>query len=263
MAGTDVAGGSMSRRVFVVGIGAGDPEHLTLGAVRALNDTDAVFLVDKGDADEALRAARMALCRQVIDPAHSYRIVEVALDAVRDRGAGPYEASVAGWRAARVEAYERLVAGLAEGETGAFLVWGDPTLYDGTLAGLDEVAARARVAFEVEVVPGISSVAALAARHRVAINRPGESVLVTTGRRVAGDGWPSEARNVVVLLDSHGALAGLDDDLEIWWGAFLGLPQERLVHGRLGDCRDRIEQARTEARERHGWLFDTYLLRRR
>jgi precorrin-6A synthase len=252
----------MSRRVLVVGIGPGDAEHLTLAAVRALNDTDVVFVVDKGAADEALRAARLALCRQVIDPGHRYRIVEVTLDPVRERGDGPYEASVAAWRAARVEAYERLVAGLAEDETGALLVWGDPTLYDGTLAVLDEVAARARVAFEVAVIPGISSVAALAARHQVALNRTGESVVVTTGRRLAADGWPDAARNVVVLLDSHGALAGLDDGLEIWWGAFVGLPQERLVHGRLGDCRDQIERARAEAREEHGWLFDTYLLRR-
>ena|SRR5262245_15775574 len=258
----DEAGDAASRRVLVVGIGAGDADHLTLGAVRALNHTDVVFLVDKGAADDALRTARLTLCRQVIDPAHHYRLVDVDLDPVRARGGGPYEASVARWRTARVDAYERLVAGLAERETGAFLVWGDPTLSDGTLAVLDEVAARGQVTFEVEVVPGISSVAALASRHRVALNRTGEPVLITPGRRLAAKGWPDDAPNVVVLLDNHRALAGLDDDLEIWWGAFVGLPDERLVHGRLGDCRDQIERERSEARQRHGWLFDTYLLRR-
>jgi precorrin-6A synthase len=253
----------MSRRVLVVGIGSGDPEHLTLGAVRALNQTDIVFIVDKGSTDEALRSVRMALCHRVIDPAHDYRIVETASGAVRGRDDGPYEASVASWRAARVDAYEGLVAGLAGNETGAFLVWGDPTLYDGTLAVLDEVAARGRVTFEVEVIPGVSSVAALAARHGVAVNRAGESVVITTGRRLASGGWPDDANNVVVLLDSHDALANLDDDLEIWWGAFVGLPREHLIHGLLGDCRGHIGRARADARQGPGWLFDTYLLRRR
>src|SRR3954452_4415360 len=110
------------RRVLVVGIGPGDPEHLTLGAVRALNETDAVFIVDKGAAAADLRDARRQLCERVIDPAHRYRIVEVALDSVRDRGAGPYDSAVAEWRQERVAAYEGVIAGLGANETGAFLV---------------------------------------------------------------------------------------------------------------------------------------------
>ena len=249
------------RRVLVVGIGAGDPEHLTLGAVRALNEADAVFLVDKGDAGADLRRARLDLCQRVIDARHRYRVVEVELGAVRDRHDGEYTAAVAAWRAARVDAYGELVAGLDEGERGAFLVWGDPTLYDGTLDVLAEVRAAGGVAFDVEVVPGISSVSALAARHGVALNRPGQSVQITTGRRLAGEGMPDGADNVVVLLDVHEAWDQLDDDLEIWWGAFVGLPGERLVAGRLGDQRATIERERAAARSR-GWLFDTYLVRR-
>ncbi len=246
----------------MVGIGAGDPEHLTLGAVRALNETDVVFLVDKGDASADLRRARLDLCDRVIDPGHRCRMVEVELDAVRDRGDGTYGATVAGWRAARVGVYGELVAGLDEGETGAFLVWGDPTLYDGTIDVLAEVGAAGEVAFDVEVVPGISSVSALAARHRVALNRPGEAVQITTGRRLARDGLPDGADNVVVLLDAHEAWRQLDDDLEIWWGAFVGLPGERLVTGRLGDQRVTIERERAAARSRRGWVFDAYLVRR-
>ncbi len=249
------------RRVLVVGIGAGDPEHLTFGAVRALNETDVVFLVDKGDAGGDLRRARLDVCDRVIDPKHRCRVVEVELGAVRDRGDGTYGAAVAAWRSARVGAYGDLVASLDEGETGAFLVWGDPTLYDGTLDVLAEVRAAGGVAFEVEVIPGISSVSALAARHHVTLNRPGESVQITTGRRLASDGLPEGADNVVVLLDAHEAWRQLDDDLEIWWGAFVGLPGERLVAGRLGDQRATIERERAAARSRHGWLFDVYLLR--
>lgn len=255
-------GAAAPRRVAVVGIGAGDPDHLTLGAVRILNETDVVFLVDKGAGATDLRRARLELCERVIDPSHPWRLVEAVLRGVRDRGGGHYPDAIAGWREERVAAYTRLLRELAPGETGALLVWGDPGLYDGTLSILDAVLATGEVDFDVAVVPGISAPVALAARHRVALNRQGEAVQLTTGRRLAAGGWPAGAGSVVVLLDAQGALADLDDDLEIWWGAYLGLPGERLVAGRLGDVRATIERARADGRAAHGWLFDTYLLRR-
>jgi precorrin-6A synthase len=255
-------GDARDRTVFLVGIGAGDPEHLTLAAVRALNRTDAVFIVDKGETGAALHAARLELCRRVIDPAHPYRVVEVALDGVRDRDAGPYDDAIASWRDARAVAYEELIGGLSPGEAGAFLAWGDPTLYDGTLAILDDVRSRSRVEFAVEVVSGISSIASLAARHRIALNRAGESILVTTGRRLARDGVPDGVDNIVVMLDAHDAWQTLDDDFDVWWGAFIGLPDELIASGRLGDERERIVRLRSEARNRNGWLFDTFLFRR-
>ncbi|MFP3570579.1 SAM-dependent methyltransferase, partial [Paraburkholderia sp. SIMBA_030] len=55
---------------------------------------------------------------------------------------------------------------LADGQCGAFLVWGDPALYDSTIRILDAILGEGRLAFEFEVIPGISSVQALAAKHR-------------------------------------------------------------------------------------------------
>ncbi|MBW3573999.1 MAG: precorrin-6A synthase (deacetylating) [Actinobacteria bacterium] len=252
-----------TRRIAVVGIGAGDPDHLTLGAVRALNGAHVVFLVDKGQGAADLRRARVELCARVIDPDHPWRLVEAELRGARDRDGGDHLGAIAAWRAERVEAYAQLVRQLAPGETGAFLVWGDPGLYDGTLAILDAVRTQDGAQFTTEVVPGISAPAALAARHGVALNRPGEAIQITTGRRLARDGWPAGVDNVVVLLDTSDALLGLDEDLRVWWGAYLGLPGERLVAGRLGDERERIRCERARGRDRYGWLFDTYLLRRR
>lgn len=252
----------MTRHVLVVGIGAGDPDHLTVGAVRALNRTDAVFLVDKGSVAEDLHRHRRALCDEVIDPAHPYRTVEVALTAVRDRPRGDDGSGVEAWRRERVDAYEQLVAGLGDDEVGAFLVWGDPTLYDGTLAILGDVRTRGTVDFDIEVIPGVSSVSALAARHGVALNQVGEAVQLTTGRRLADAGMPEGADNVVVMLDAHEVWRTLDDDLEIRWGAFVGMEGEVLVSGRLGDVRDEIARCRKDAADRAGWVFDTYLLRR-
>jgi precorrin-6A synthase len=142
-------------------------------------------------------------------------------------------------------------------------VWGDPALYDGTLRILDRIRDRGAVAFEVVSVPGISAVQALAAAHRIPLNRVGRPVVVTTGRRLADDGPPPGVDDVVVMLDAVDAFAALPgDSWEIYWGAYLGTPDEALVHGALGDVGAEIARRRAELRSRKGWIMDTYLLRR-
>ncbi|MFB7495506.1 precorrin-6A synthase (deacetylating) [Streptomyces sp. NPDC056161] len=251
------------RRIHVIGIGAGDPEQLTLQALRALRGTDVFFLLDKGEVKSDLSRLR----RELLDahlPAGTYRLVE-ARDPERDRGAGgtAYAPAVGEWRGARAGIYERLIAGeLGEEETGAFLVWGDPALYDSTLGILEEVLARGAVRFTYEVVPGISSVSALAARHRTGLNRVGRPVQITTGRRLA-EGFPEDVDDVVVMLDSQQAFKRYaDDDVDIYWGAYLGTPDEILDSGPVAEAGPRIERLRARARERKGWIMDTYLLRR-
>jgi precorrin-6A synthase len=120
------------------------------------------------------------------------------------------------------------------------------------------------VRFAVEVIPGISAVAALCARHAIALNRVGEAVHITTGRRLAREGLPPNAPDVVVMLDAHCAFAAQrGEDLDVYWGAYLGTPDEILVAGAVDDVADEIVRVRAAARERKGWIMDTYLLRRR
>ncbi|MEU1852552.1 precorrin-6A synthase (deacetylating) [Streptomyces sp. NPDC019990] len=252
------------RSIHVIGIGAGDPDQLTLQAVRALRDTDVFFIPDKGEVTADLTRLRRHLLGTHI-PDGTYRVVE-ARDPERDRTAGgaAYSPAVGNWRGARAGVYERLIGGeLGPDETGAFLVWGDPALYDGTLEILEEVLERGTVAFEYDVVPGISSVSALAARHRTGLNRVAGPVQITTGRRLA-EGFPEDVDDVVVMLDAHRAFRQYTQwDVDIYWGAYLGTPDEILVSGPIAEAAPRIERLRAEARERKGWIMDTYLLRRR
>jgi precorrin-6A synthase len=167
------------------------------------------------------------------------------------------------WRKRRADVCEALIRDeLADGQTGAFLVWGDPALYDSTLAIVEDILARGDVAFDYEVVPGITSVQALAAKHRTTLNRVGKPVQITTGRRLA-DGWPQDVDDVVVMLDAHNSFDGfVGEDVDIYWGAYVGTSDELLVSGPVGEVADRIKAVRAEARERKGWVMDTYLLRR-
>ncbi|MCL7367047.1 precorrin-6A synthase (deacetylating) [Streptomyces ardesiacus] len=251
------------RTIHVIGIGAGDPEQLTLQAVRALRSTDVFFVLDKGEAKADLVRLRRDMLETHL-PEETYRVVE-ARDPERDRGAGgaAYSPAVGDWRSARAGIYERLIAEeLGEDETGAFLVWGDPALYDSTLGILEEILERGTVAFEYDVVPGISSVSSLVARHRTGLNRVARPVQITTGRRLA-EGFPEDADDVVVMLDAHQTFRRYaDQDIDIYWGAYLGTPDEILDSGPIAEAAPRIERLRAEARERKGWIMDTYLLRR-
>ncbi|WP_369393599.1 precorrin-6A synthase (deacetylating) [Streptomyces sp. CG1] len=251
------------RKIHVIGIGAGDPEQLTLQAVGALRSTDVFFLLDKGEVKSDLTQLRRDMLGAHL-PEVSYRVVE-ARDPERDRKAGgpAYSPAVEDWRSARAGIYERLIAEeLGEDGTGAFLVWGDPALYDSTLGILQEVLARGAVAFEYDVIPGVSSVSTLVARHRTGLNRVARPVQITTGRRLA-EGFPEGVDDVVVMLDAHQAFRQYaEDDIDIYWGAYLGTPDEILVSGPIAEAGPRIERVRAEARERKGWIMDTYLLRR-
>ena len=250
------------RRLLVIGIGAGDPEHITAQAVRALNEVDVFFVVDKGGDTRDLVALRKEICERFIeDP--SYRMVEVP-DPLRDRRATAYAGAVDDWRARRAEVWGRALRDeLPDDAVGGLLVWGDPSLYDSTIDVIERILAAGTIAFEYEVVPGISSVHALTARHRIAINRVGGAVQITTGRRLSNDGWPDGIDDLVVMLDADCSFRALDPDgVEIFWGAYLGTPDELLVAGPLAEAAPKIEELRADARRRKGWIMDTYLLRR-
>lgn len=242
------------KRLLIIGIGAGDPDHLTFQAAKAIAAADAFLLVGKGEAkDDLTRLRRDLIAAHGREP---YRIVE-ARDPERDRTASAYRAAVEDWRSRRADIYESFLADeLAEGETGALLVWGDPGVYDSTLAALDEIDAE----FDYEVIPGISSISALTARHRVGLTRVGRPVHVTTGRRLAAEG--TTADDVLVMLDAACAFTEAGAGFHIYWGAYLGTPDEILIAGPVAEVADRIRAARAEARARKGWIMDTYLLRR-
>jgi precorrin-6A synthase len=241
------------RRINVIGIGAGDPEHLTLQAIRAMNECDVFLHMDKGAEKGQLAQLRVDLCAQhVTGP---YRWVELR-DPERDRTGPAYTAAVQDWHAARARLYEGALQDLPQDGVAGILVWGDPSLYDSTLRVLDLMDA----AFDVRVIPGITAPQTLAAQHRITWNRIGGPVQITTGRRLRDEGMPGD--DVLVMLDAKSSFAELPEDTEIYWGAYLGTPDEILLSGTVGSIGTEIARVRAQAREAKGWIMDTYLLRR-
>jgi precorrin-6A synthase len=253
------------RELLVIGIGPGHPDQITVQAVQALNRVDAFFLIDKGDSKSGLNAVRdEILNRHVTDP--HYRIIEIP-EPPRDRSpaltSDGYQDAVQAWHEARAQRIGgALGAELDEDGVGAVLVWGDPSVYDSTLRVIDRILASGIVEFEYTVIPGITSVQALAAAHRIPLNRIGEPIHITPARRIV-DGLPAGLDSAVVMLDSGFTAATLDDpSLDVFWGAYLSTADEALIAGPLREVAGQISETRTRLRAEHGWIMDTYLLRR-
>jgi precorrin-6A synthase len=245
--------------LFLIGIGCGDPEQLTRAAIGAINAADLVLIPRKGTTKSDLADLRRTICADVLTN-QTTRIVEFDLP-VRDAGEADYRRGVDDWHDAVAAAWSATIASdLGREGKVALLIWGDPSLYDSSL----RIARRLNPLPKIEVIPGITSIQALCAAHALPLNDIGEPFLVTTGRRLREGGWPVGVDTVVVMLDGGTAFQSLDPaGLHIWWGAYLGMPDQIIMSGRLAEIGPRIVAVRQDARERHGWIMDSYLLKRR
>lgn len=243
-------------KVWILGIGMG-PQHVTPEVAEALRSVDYVLAAEKGAEDGLL-----ALRRTVVEAyAESVPVVTVS-DPARDRSAdlsGPgYAGAVADWHAARAQRYADVLR--ERGGTAAFLVWGDPALYDSTIRVVQQVKDLG-VELEYDVLPGISAPQLLAARHRIVLHEVGRPVHITTGRRL-GEAIAAGQDNIVAMLNPEGLDLSAVADWAIWWGANLGAAGERLVSGRVSDVVDEIAAARRAAKSEAGWVMDVFLVRR-
>lgn len=243
----------------LIGIGCGDPQQLTRAAIVAINAADLILIPRKGSAKSDLADLRRTICTEVLGNDNT-RIAEFDLP-VRDAGEDDYRKGVDDWHDAVAATWSQDIARhLGDEGRVVLLIWGDPSLYDSSL----RIARRLDPLPAIEVVPGITSIQALCAAHALPLNDIGEPFLVTTGRRLREGGWPPGVDTVAVMLDGATAFQTLNPSgLQIWWGAYLGMPDQIIMAGDLTEVGPRITSARREARERHGWIMDSYILKRR
>lgn len=240
------------REIVVIGIGAGNPQHITLEGVAALERADVVVALDKGDVKDDLMGVRREILR-----AHNPDIAVIAVaDPPRDRSPRDYAAEVHRWHDQRAQLLEDTIVENTEPDgVAAFLVWGDPSLYDSTL----RIIERFTTPVTVTVVPGITAVQALTAAHKILLNRVGEEIVITTGRNMAAG---ARHRNCVVMLDGGAAwLESVTPHTYIWWGAYVGTPSEVLIHGYVSEIGAELAELKKKLRAEHGWIMDIYLLR--
>jgi precorrin-6A synthase len=240
--------------LHLIGIGTGNPDHVTGQAVKALNGADLILIPRKGEAKSDLADLRRQILSQVLTAPVPVADYDVPQRADQD----DYLGAVNDWHDAIARVWaDTITANRPEARDVALMVWGDPSLYDSTL----RIAARLP-GLTVKVIPGITSLQALTAAHAIPLNTLAAPVTITTGRQLRDHGWPKGATTLAVMLDKGGAFTVLPPDTEIWWAAYVGMPEETLLHGRLSEVQDEILATRALLRARHGWIMDIYLLRR-
>lgn len=244
------------KTLLLIGIGTGNPDHLTLEAIKAINNADLILIPNKGAGKTDLAELRHTLCADVLTNPATH-IVNFDLP-TRDPDLPNYKTRVNAWHDEIAECWKNAIAGAPPAETVALLIWGDPSLYDSTL----RIAERLTPMPAIKVIPGITSLQALTASHAIPINTLAAPFTVTTGRQLRDHGWPDGAETLAVMLDAACSFQGLDmPNLHIWWGAYVGMDQEIIREGRLADVSDDIVATRARARAEHGWIMDIYVLR--
>ena len=240
------------KELWLVGIGTGSPAHVTLEGMQALREAAVILVPDKGAGKEDLAAMRHSILAasgtdaQVIS--FDYPVRDARL---------PYQERVELWHDEIAARWQAAMAGADRTGPVALLVWGDPSLYDSTL----RIAERLMPAPQLRVVPGLTAIQALTAAHALPLNTINGAVTITTGRRLRDHSWPDGTETLVVMLDANSEFQRMSADTYIWWGAFLGMPEQVLAKGRIGEVAAQIVSLRESARARHGWIMDSYLMR--
>ena len=246
-------------QLFLVGIGTGNPDHITREAEQAIRSADLILLPHKEDNKAELAQVRLSLLQQLA--VSNERIAHFEMPIRRQLGSD-YDQQVDEWHDAIAQRWQDcLKANLPSGQGRiALLVWGDPALYDSTL----RIASRLGLTqAQVHVIPGITSMQVLCSAHGIALNEIGAPFLVTTGRQLREQGWPAGIDTLLVMLDGQCSFEQITlPDAFIYWGAYLGMPQQILMSGKLENVKAAISAERQRARDRHGWIMDIYLLRR-
>lgn len=238
----------------LIGIGTGNPDHLTRGAIRAMQSAGLILLPRKGESKADLADLRRAI---LADVAPNTPVAEFDLP-VRNEAIADYTTRVNAWHDAIAAVWAQTIAKHRADDV-ALLIWGDPALYDSTL----RIAARLTPAPEISVIPAVTSITAMTAAHAIALNDIGAPFVVTTGRQLRENGFPVGVNTAVVMLDGENSFTDLPPDgITIYWTAYAGMENEISLSGPLRETAPQIIAARAKARAAHGWIMDIYLLRR-
>lgn len=137
----------MSGTLHLVGVGPGDPELLTLKAVRILQGAPVIAYPATGE-DSGMA---LGIARAHVPPTATLLPIQLPMAVDRAPGQAAYDAAAAA-----------IAAHLAAGRDVAYLCEGDPLFYGSAMYLLDRIEAP------VSIVPGVTSLTAAAA----AIARP-------------------------------------------------------------------------------------------
>ncbi len=188
----------MAGRLFVIGIGPGDPELLTLKAARVLKQVSCV-IVPKGREEGsslALSIVRKALSLEGKEIVETHfpmqKTVQSSKFEVQSENTNDLNAK---WN----ETAETVLNRLDKGIDAAFITIGDPSIYSTFFYLYDRLLER-RPSLSIEIVPGISSINAAAARAGISLGLGNERIAILPANYLESLRETLEQFDTVVLM---------------------------------------------------------------
>lgn len=242
-------------KINLIGVGTGNFEHLTLEAIKILNESDLILLPKKSDDTKDLINLRYEICSKFLKEDNKNLVEFKVPKRTKEK---TYSESVSNWHEKLAISWDKAIQSFTgEKNVISLLIWGDPCLYDSSIK-------ISRILFsetKITIVPGITSIQVLLSEHKITLNNIGKSVQITTGRNLKNFGFQKYENRTIVLLDGECSFKYLKDkNYYIWWGAYLGMNKQILIKGKLSEVGHKIIDERSKARNKYGWIMDTYLL---
>ena len=177
----------MTGRLYVIGVGPGDPELMTLKSVRVLRQVATVF-VPKGKEEGSSLA--LSIAQKAVDLSDK-EIIEAYFPMRKTRGSVTQDDLDAQWQDTVRTVMERLTRGIDV----AFITLGDPTIYS-TFFYLHSRLLDLNPAISIELIPGVSSITASAARAGIYLGIADDKVAILPAN------YTGDLREVLVQFET-------------------------------------------------------------
>ncbi len=216
----------MMNKFYGVGVGPGDPELITLKALKVLKEADIIFAPkSKTKADSLARE----IVEKVLGEERGKDILEIEFPMINNKEE---------LRKRYLKSAEIILQKIHEGKHAAYLTIGDPLLYSTyiyLLNALKEIAPG----LQIETIPGVSAYSALAAKFSYSLAEKDEKICICPVPKDIGDLREIITKNdTVVIMKVAKRLQGVIKLLHEMnllqysvFGSRVGLKGERLING--------------------------------
>ncbi len=214
-------------KLYVIGVGPGDPELLTIKGLRILNEVSCVC-VPKGREEGSSLA--LSIVKQIVN-LDGKEIIEAHFPMRKTRVTGYGAELDAKWN----ETVKAVSQRLAKGVNMAFITIGDPTLYS-TFFYLYDRLLESSPDLDVEIIPGVSSINASASRAKISLGLADETVAVLPATYVENLRDIFEKFDTIVLMKVHKVfdrIRDILDDMQLTGNAVFvsraGMADEKII----------------------------------
>ncbi|HKN19124.1 MAG TPA: precorrin-2 C(20)-methyltransferase [Dissulfurispiraceae bacterium] len=184
----------MTGTLYVIGVGPGDPELLTLKAVRILRAVKCIC-VPKGREEGSSMA--LNIIKKIINM-DDKEMIEAYFPMRKTKGSAHARELDTKWN----ETVETVLSILNKGADMAFITIGDPTIYS-TFFYLYDRLLEINPLLSIEIIPGISSITASAAQAGISLGLADERIAVLPATYANDIGMVLEHFDTVILMKVH------------------------------------------------------------